>query len=441
MLWVKFGDKLLTEGVDYVIMTLPEGSNTEIGMAGVNIEGIGDYVGIKPFNFEITPASIQDAVVTIDAEGLRYNNKPLTPEVTVTWNGKKLSLYNDYTVEYFNNNAAGTASVVITGNYRFSGSVTKTFVIGEHVHIYDNWQWASGEQHKRQCTGCVGTYEYADHRFKDACDESCEDCGAVRTPPHDFTGGYQYTDHDHWQVCKYCQTAGDRFTHYGGSATCKSGAICGGCGKEYTQKTDHSYINGACEYCNTPEPGYTPDNPPPQMQNPFNDVSEKNYFYTPVLWAVQNGVTAGISPDSFAPSQSCTRGQVVAFLWRAAGCPEPKSTHNPFVDVKASSYYYKAVLWAVENGITAGMDLNHFAPSATCTRGQIVTFLFRFAKSPAVGGSNPFIDVSTSSFYYNAVLWAVQNGITAGMDANHFAPSATCTRGQVVSFLYRYVSK
>ena len=173
------------------------------------------------------------------------------------------------------------------------------------------------------------------------------------------------------------------------------------------------------------------------IPNPFTDVKQGKFYYDAVLWAVQKGVTSGITPTTFEPNSTCTRAQVVAFLWRAAGSPEPKSTTNPFTDVKAKSYYYKAVLWAVENGITSGVSATSFAPNDNCTRGQIVAFLWRSQGSPKVKTSNPFTDVKSSAYYYDAVLWAVQSGVTSGVSATSFAPKDNCTRGQIVSFLYR----
>ena len=138
------------------------------------------------------------------------------------------------------------------------------------------------------------------------------------------------------------------------------------------------------------------------------------------------------------PDGGCTRGQVVTFLWRAAGCPEPKSTDTPFTDVKAKAFYAKAVAWAVENGITKGMTDTTFEPDTTCTRGQIVTFLYRFKESPAPKSTEtPFTDVNPKAFYAKAVAWAVEEGVTKGMTDTTFAPNDTCTRGQIVTFLYR----
>ncbi|MBR4087447.1 MAG: bacterial Ig-like domain-containing protein, partial [Clostridia bacterium] len=173
-------------------------------------------------------------------------------------------------------------------------------------------------------------------------------------------------------------------------------------------------------------------------ENPFKDVKANEYYETPVLWAVTKEITKGTAEDTFSPNDECTRGQIVTFLWRAAGEPAPKSAKNPFKDVKKGEYYYNAVLWAVENGITNGMDATHFAPDASCTRGQVVTFLWRAAGEPAPKtAKNPFKDIKKSEYYYNAVLWAVENGITNGMTDTTFAPNSTCTRGHIVTFLYR----
>ena len=168
----------------------------------------------------------------------------------------------------------------------------------------------------------------------------------------------------------------------------------------------------------------------------FTDVAPGSYCYDAVQWAVANGITKGTDTTHFSPNVGCTRGQVVTFLWRAAG--EPTVSGNVgFVDVAPGSYCYEAVKWAVANGITKGTDATHFSPNATCTRGQVVTFMYRAAGEPAVGGSSGFVDVATGSYCCNAVQWAVANGITKGTDTTHFSPNATCTRGQVVTFLYR----
>lgn len=171
----------------------------------------------------------------------------------------------------------------------------------------------------------------------------------------------------------------------------------------------------------------------------FTDVSESAYYYDAVAWAVENGVTSGTSATTFSPDASCTRAQMVTFLWRAAGSPEPESTVNPFTDVSASAYYYDAVLWAVEQGITNGTSATTFGPDATVTRGQTVTFLWRYDGSTAVSGSG-FADVASDAYYADAVAWAASEGITSGTSATTFSPDNDCTRAQIVTFLYRYMA-
>lgn len=168
----------------------------------------------------------------------------------------------------------------------------------------------------------------------------------------------------------------------------------------------------------------------------FRDVNQSDYYYDAVQWAVEKGITEGTSATTFSPGASCTRAQMVTFLYRAAGSPAPKSTVNPFTDVSANDYYYNAVLWAVENGITTGVSADRFAPGATVSRAQTVTFLYRANGSPAANGAS-FGDVAADEYYANAVAWAVQNGITTGTGNGKFAPNAPCTRGQIVTFLYR----
>ena len=168
----------------------------------------------------------------------------------------------------------------------------------------------------------------------------------------------------------------------------------------------------------------------------FTDVPTSAYYYDAVLWAVENGVTEGTSATTFSPDMSCTRAQMVTFLWRAAGSPEPVTTTNPFTDVNSGVYYYDAVLWAVEQGITSGTSATTFAPDATCTRAQTVTFLYRAAGSPAVSGGS-FSDVSADAYYADAVAWAVSEGVTVGTSDTTFSPDMNCTRAQIVTFMYR----
>ena len=213
---------------------------------------------------------------------------------------------------------------------------------------------------------------------------------------------------------------------------------CSGCGDSYkdsyTTPLEHNYVDGVCTRCGAKDPNATPIGPSPS----FTDVKADAYYANPVAWAVEKKITNGTSSTTFSPDATCTRGQVVTFLWRASGSPEPTRTDNPFTDVKPDAYYYKAVLWAVEKGITSGTSKTTFSPDSGCTRGQVVTFQWRANGQPEPkAGTNPFTDVKSDAYYYKAVLWAVENGITNGTSPDKFSPDKTCTRGQIVTFLYR----
>ena len=188
-----------------------------------------------------------------------------------------------------------------------------------------------------------------------------------------------------------------------------------------------------------------PDDPsvpapqPETFENPFTDVKADDYFLEPVLWAFTHNpqITNGTDAATFSPGAACTRAQAVTFLWRARGCPEPKSTTNPFSDVPKDAYYYKAVLWANENNITNGTSATTFSPKSPCTRAHVVTFLWRAEGKPTVSSANPFLDVPAGRYYTDAVLWAVSKEITNGVTPTSFGPDSPCTRGQIVTFLYR----
>ncbi len=176
------------------------------------------------------------------------------------------------------------------------------------------------------------------------------------------------------------------------------------------------------------------------MLNFFYDVPNNAYFYEAVKWAVKNGITTGVGNDLFAPEQPCTRAQIVTFLWRAAGSPEPKGAASGMSDVVSGSYYEKAVAWAIENGITTGTTTSTFSPDATCTRAQAVTFLARALKAKAASAAE-FSDVPTGSYFADAVAWAAANGVTEGIGGGLFGSDNDCTRGQIVTFLYRAYNK
>ena len=175
--------------------------------------------------------------------------------------------------------------------------------------------------------------------------------------------------------------------------------------------------------------------PEPKAMSSFADVSTDAYYAKAVAWAVENGITTGTGDGKFSPDATCTRAQSVTFLFRAIG--KLVDSKAEFSDVLTDSYYANAVAWAVENGVASGTTETTFSPGTPCTRGQMAAFLYRWQQSPAASGSNPFADVADSDYYYAAVLWAYQKGVTQGVSASAFAPSAPCTRGQMAMFLYQ----
>ena len=179
-----------------------------------------------------------------------------------------------------------------------------------------------------------------------------------------------------------------------------------------------------------------------EISNPFLDVSKDDFYYAPILWAYSSGIASGTDSSSFSPEKNCTRGQVITFLWRAKGSPAPGSAVSPFSDVSdPNAYDYKAILWAAENDVASGISDSFFGADLPVTRGQFVTFEWRSAGRPASGTSNPFSDIPQSSYCRESVLWAYGSRITTGTSATTFSPDSYCTRGQVVTFLYRYFAK
>ncbi len=247
-----------------------------------------------------------------------------------------------------------------------------------------------------------------------------------------YAPGSSYTITDYWTVGS--ATANDSFTlvavwnaedehHWDNGVITKEPTV--------TECGTRTYTCSVCKYSRSVRLD--------KLAAGFNDVSSSAYYYDAVQWAVSEGITSGSAGGTvFNPNATCTRAQVAAFLWRAAGKPEPELSENPFKDISSSAYYYKAVLWAVENGITAGKTGSTFDPNGIVTRAQVVTFLWRAAGKPEPASSvNKFSDVSSSAYYYKAVLWAVENGITNGKTSTVFGSEAECSRAQVVSFMYR----
>lgn len=306
---------------------------------------------------------------------------------------------------------------------------------------------------------CTTAGSYDEVVYCSVCHEKISSTSKViEKLAHDFSV-LQHDETQHWFKCSRCDATNSKIAHTGGTATCTAKAHCEVCDAEYGELAAHDFGNNL-EYCKngcgTKNPNYVPPYNPPHKpsvkpnptpskpetpENPFVDVKKDDYYYDAVIWAVGKGIAKGVTDTTFQPNASCTRAEMVTFLYRAAGSPEPTNKVNPFTDVAEDSYYYKAVLWAVEKGIAKGTSETTFSPNDTCTRGQTVAFLYRYANSPAVSGSNSFADVSETAYYYNATLWAMSEKVTEGTSATTFSPNDLCTRGQIVTFLYRYMGK
>lgn len=332
----------------------------------------------------------------------------------------------------------------------------------------------------RASAGCV--HEFVRHRVEPGCTTSgttwleCIQCGMTADympldpVGHTFSEWYVLTEPTCTKegiqardcvVCSFRETAS--IPHAGHeyiieimppSCTARgyTSHYCPGCGDrfrtDYTEPLGHRYDAGViireptltamgrikytCIGC-----ADTYQETIPMLTNPFEDIDDQAYYFAPVIWAVNSGITSGLDETHFGPDDLCNRAQVVTFLWRAAGKPEPKTTINPFRDVPKGSFYEKAVLWAYETGITTGTDAAHFTPGTICNRAHVVTFLHRFHGCPEPAVTTAFPDVKPGTFYHKAVLWAAHREITVGMDGGYFRPDLGCTRGQIVTFLYR----
>ena len=262
-----------------------------------------------------------------------------------------------------------------------------------------------------------------------------------------ITDGAVKVTNSRWGVCGPGESAHHseklRITNSTVTASTANGAVCdfyGGITLSssyvlYPQPSSFQNKDSSITLSNGTYAGFVEIHP-----QPFVDIKTSEYWFYPILWAYENNpqITNGTDTTHFSPRKDCTRAQVVTFLWRANGCPKPKSTSCPFTDVKSGSYYYEAMLWAVEKGITTGTSATTFGPDKACTRAQVVTFLWRAKGSPAPNSTScPFTDVKPDSVYYKAILWAVEQGVTTGTSDTTFGPSKVCNRGQVVTFLYR----
>ena len=424
----------------------------------------------------VVPFSLQDAQVSLSPTSVAYNGKAQTPAVTVIYNGKTLTKNTDYTVSYQQNTAVGTAKAIVTGQGNYNGVVERTFTITACSHSWNGGTvttpatCTTAGVRTYTCTKCgdqkTETIATTGHSWDSGkvttaatCTAAgvktytCTTCGATKTETIAATGHKIATQNAKAATCTAAGYTGDQVCTVCGVTVTKGTTIAakghswdsGKVTTAATATTDgvKTYTCTACSATRTekiPATGAVTPTPTPVHNCPsavFTDVDISQYYHAGVDWAVLNGVTNGTSATTFSPGATCTRAQVVTFLWRAKGSPEPQSTVNPFTDVKSSDYYYKAVLWAVEKGITNGTSATAFSPADQCTRAHVVTFLWRTEGKPAGGSGNPFGDVPAGAYYTDAVLWAVARGITNGTSATTFSPGSGCTRAQVVTFLYR----
>jgi len=386
-------------------------------------------------------------------------------------------------------NDAGESISVSDG----SGSVTVL-----HQHSAADAQWSSDETSHWHLCSCGQKVDVGSHTYDNIADTDCNTCGYVRPAHvHTYADKYSFDSQNHWfaPTCGCSDAPIVKEGHVpGAAATETTNQTCTVCGyimqyatgsaaEQYlitVRKSENgtvksgtplAYAGETVTLTAAPAAGYklktlevkneageaykltatlkghtfvmpecdvyvTAVFEKAPSSNPFSDVNSGDYFYNAVLWAVKNNVTSGTSASSFSPTASCTRAQFVTFLWRAAGCPDANTTAS-FADVAGNAYYAKAVNWAVEKGITTGTGANTFSPDALVTRAQAVTFLWRYAGSSSGNAASAFADIASNAYYAEAVNWAVEKGITTGTGANTFSPNADCTRAQVVTFLWR----
>ena len=360
----------------------------------------------------------------------------------------------------------GTATSVSGNTLNVTMNVNKTVIVtykatggGEHTHSYGSEWKNDADNHWHECS-CGDKTDVAAHTASD---------WIIDTPATTTTSG---SKHKECTVCKRVLETGTipatgggggGYSYYTIKATAEAGgsispsgnvSVREGRDQLFTITPDKGYavsnvkidgksIGAVKSYTfenvsrtHTIEVIFMKANGNPQT-GAFVDVATGSYYEDAVDWAVENGITKGTDDTHFSPDGICTRAQAVTFLWRAAGSPKPETHTMPFTDVPVGSYYYDAVLWAVENGITKGTSDTTFSPNMTCTRAQIVAFLWRSEESPAAGTANPFADVKADAYYADAVLWAVKENITKGTTSTTFSPNADCTRAQIVTFLWR----
>ena len=338
-----------------------------------------------------------------------YTGAPLEPAVTVTDASGAAVPASEYTVEYENNTDIGMAAVRLTGQNNYYGELTIPFEIRPGDVTSLEAEDVDTSSLTLVWPAAAGAQRYAVYQNTDSGWKRLGDTADTRFAVTGLNPGTSYT----FRVRAYTAVAKD-VQRLDGS-------------KDRTFWSSHS----------------SPERTVSTRGTAFRDVPESEWFAGPVAWAVANGVTQGTGDGLFSPWSHCTRGQMVTFLWRAKGSPAPRTQTSPFEDVKdPQAYYYYAVLWAVEEGITRGSSTTTFSPDAPVTRGMVVTFLHRAAGDPEPAGNRmPFVDVEGWQYYARSVQWAVERKITAGVDSTHFEPDRICNRAEIVTFLYRFMTR
>ena len=469
-------------GSESIIDVAADGKLTakNVGEAYVIVSAAGDATyasATKEVKVTVSAKAIIPTVA-VSAGALTYTGKNQTPAVTVKDGNQVLTEGVDYTLSYSNNRNAGQATITITakegGRYTFT-TVVENFTIGKATITIsaDNKSAYVGEQVPAPSftvKGIFGNDELAVQpkaEYVSTPDMSKAGTVEIKVSGAEAPAGNNYTI----QYVNGLLTIMNRSSGGSGSGTGSGiyGITVGNTSNGTVTVNPKSAAKGATVTINvTPDAGYelgsltVTDSKGNELllsgsgssftftmpagsavvkatfvkrTVSFSDVSANDYFAGAVTWAVEKGITGGTGNGLFGPNQPCTRGQIVTFLWRAAGSPEPKAMSS-FTDVPANEYYAKAVAWAVENGITTGTSATTFSPNATCTRGQAVTFLCRAIGTQGAYDS-AFSDVTGEMYCAGSVAWAVANGVTTGVGGGRFAPDDFCTRGQIVTFLYR----
>ena len=477
-------------GSENIIDVAADGKLTakSIGEAYVTVSAAGDAIyapASKDVKVSVSAKPITP-IVAVSAGTLTYTGKDQTPAVTVKDGNQVLTEGVDYTLSYSNNRNAGQATITTTakegGRYTFA-TVVENFTIGKATITIsaDNKSAYVGEQVPAPSFTVKGLFDndklavQPKAEYVSTPDMSKAGTVEIKVSGAEAPAGDNYTI----QYVNGLLTIMNRSIDGSGSGTGSSiyGITVGNTSNGTVTVNPKSAAKGATVTINvTPDAGYelgslsvsdsrgnqlplsgsgssftftmpaskvtvaaTFKASAPTGKNPFIDVPAGSYYEDAVIWAVDKGITSGTSAVTFDPNGNCTRAQAVTFLWRAAGSPAPKTKVMPFTDVPSGSYYYDAVLWAMEQGITKGTSDTAFSPNASCTRAQIVTFLWRANGSPAVSGNSAFTDVAADAYYAAAVTWAEKNDITGGIGGGLFGSNNNCTRAQIVTFIYRSV--